>query len=239
MPLVGADLSMPDLPPQMFNVFLPKFLESRLSTPTGPSDPSAVMRDYLLYATASLPGSLLGAWSVESRLGRKGTMALSLFLTAVGMLSFIQAAKRWQIILSSMTISLTATTAYAALYGYTPEVFETEVRGTASGVSSLLKAKDTLCSTETSLTSSFLRRSADQTASGLSRLAGIIAPVLAGWLFSISINVPLVLSVVLFVTAAAMCLALPIETRREREGDGEMQEGEGGAGDGERRCDVT
>lgn len=119
----------------MFNVFLPKFLESRLTTPTGPSSPSAVMRDYLLYALASLPGSLLGGWSVETRLGRKGTMALSLALTALGMLSFIQAGQRWQIILSSMAISLTATTAWAALYGYTPEVFETEVRGTASGVS--------------------------------------------------------------------------------------------------------
>lgn len=184
----------------MFNVFLPKFLESKLHKPVGgggaspspspsPTEPgsngdTAVMQDYLLYSLASLPGSLLGSWAIETRLGRKGTMALSLGATGVAILGFIFADSSSAIVATSMAISLTATTSYAAIYGYTPEVFDTDIRGTASG-----------------------------TASALSRFAGIIAPVLAGVLFATSLSAPLVISVFLFVVSVILCIALPIETR--------------------------
>lgn len=91
-----------------------------------------------------------------------------------------------------MFISLAAGTAYAAIYGYTPEVFKTELRGTASG-----------------------------TASALSRFAGMLAPIVAGWLFSISLNAPLVISVALFISAVIMAIALPIETRGRPSEEGE------------------
>lgn len=180
----------------MFNVFLPKFLESRLGkgNSEGNQDITSVMQDYLLYSLASLPGSLLGAYMIETRLGRKGTMAGSLGVTALAVISFIRANGREWVVVSSMFISLAAGTAYAAIYGYTPEVFKTELRGTASG-----------------------------TASALSRLAGMIAPLVAGWLFGISLNAPLVISVLLFCSAVLMAIGLPIETRgrASQEGQGE------------------
>lgn len=177
----------------MFNVFLPKLLEARLPPPSSPPTEGkaeedgtiGVMQDYLLYSLASLPGSLLGAYSIETSLGRKGTMALSLFITSLSILFFLYSHTRPTIVTSSMMISLSATIGYAAIYGYTPEVFETEVRGTANG-----------------------------TASALSRLAGMIAPILAGILFEVvSLDAPLIVAVVLLMMTVGMCLALPIETR--------------------------
>ncbi|CAO1636800.1 unnamed protein product [Parajaminaea phylloscopi] len=186
----------------MFNVFLPKYLEAKLKdhgsdraamhTLEDGGSSKAVMQDYLLYSLASLPGSLLGAWAIETRLGRKGTMALSLAGTGVAILAFVAADSSFSIVASSMVISLAVTTAYAAIYGYTPEVFETDVRGTASG-----------------------------TASALSRLAGIVAPVLAGVLFATSLSAPLVVSVILFVVSVGLCLALPIETRGRASASGQ------------------
>lgn len=133
----------------MFNVFLPKFLEQRLqqpndqdpppsTTPHAPPSSSAttrVMIDYLLYSLASVPGAILGAYAIETRLGRKGTMAVSLSAVVLGILGFIQMQSRVAIVVSSMAISLAASVAYAAIFGYTPEVFEVNVRGTATGVS--------------------------------------------------------------------------------------------------------
>lgn len=79
----------------MFNVFLPKFLESRLGNDAGNrSSSTSVMQDYLLYSLASLPGSLLGAYLIETRIGRKGTMAASLAVTAIAVVSFIRANGR-------------------------------------------------------------------------------------------------------------------------------------------------
>ncbi len=177
----------------IFNVFLPKFLEARLGSSDGGNsdggprdDRLAVMQDYLLYALASVPGSLLGAWMIETRLGRIGSMALSTACTALAILAFTAVHSRSGIVLSSMLISVSATTAYAAIYGYTPEVFTTDVRGTACG-----------------------------SASALSRLAGIVAPLIAGLLLAISINLPLFLSVVLFVVCVGCMLSLPYETRRD------------------------
>ncbi|CAO1614015.1 unnamed protein product [Sympodiomycopsis kandeliae] len=167
----------------MFNVFLPKLLESRLGNQQ-PTSSTSVMEDYLLYSLASLPGSILGAYLIETRIGRKGTMAASLATTGLAVVSFILATGRLSIVISSMFISLAAGTAYAAIYGYTPEVFETDVRGTASG-----------------------------TASALSRFAGMIAPLLAGVLFSISLSAPLIVSVLLFSSSVLMAVSLPIETR--------------------------
>ena len=190
--LVWAIWTLVSLAFTIFNVFLPKFLEARLghgapavSEPGGYEGRRAVMVDYLLYALASVPGSLLGAWMIETRLGRIGSMALSTGCTALSILAFTAVTSRVGVVLSSMLISVSATTAYAAIYGYTPEVFTTDIRGTACG-----------------------------SASALSRLAGIVAPLVAGALLAIQINLPLYLSIVLFVVCVGCMLSLPYETRQ-------------------------
>ncbi|KAE8234268.1 hypothetical protein CF326_g683 [Tilletia indica] len=157
----------------MLNVFLPKILEERAgggrgtSTQSQSSDAEALW-SYFAYALASIPGPLVAAYLVETPwLGRKGTLALSLSCTSALMLvlssvlgsgSAAAAASADETQGTGTTfilvlISFGATTAYAALYGYTPELFAIELRGTACGV-----------------------------ASAAGRLAGVMAPMIGGWL---------------------------------------------------------
>ncbi|EEB94899.1 hypothetical protein MPER_06213, partial [Moniliophthora perniciosa FA553] len=71
---------------------------------------------------------------------------------------------------------------YAVLYGWTPDIFGTEVRGTACGI-----------------------------ASALSRVGGMIAPILGGTLLVISRSVPVYTSVVVFVLSGLCVLMLKVE----------------------------
>lgn len=87
-------------------------------------------------------------------------------------------------LLSSSAVSFLATLLYAVIYGYTPEVFETNVRGTAVG-----------------------------TASGLGRIAGIVSPIVCGILLTISTSLPLYVSVVGFLIVGVSVALLPFETR--------------------------
>ncbi|MCO5614000.1 hypothetical protein L7F22_068280 [Adiantum nelumboides] len=183
----------------MVNVFLPKYLESRTGHKeeiVDVSDPisrqramQAVMKEFLLYSLASLPGSLLGAYLIETPLGRIKSMAISTFFLAFSLLAFAMARMTFFVILSSCSISLFASISYAVIYSYSPEVFKTSLRGTASG-----------------------------TASALSRLAGILAPVVAGLLLQINVNLPLYLGFGLFAVTVWLQISLPYETRgRESE----------------------
>lgn len=173
-----------------FNVFLPKLLQERYGRE--PSAAAEIMEDksrkamidYLVYSLSSLPGSLISAYMVETRLGRIGTMALSTGLTSLSVLAF--ATLEWT---SSLTLtSIFSSISYAAIYGYTPEVMAPQIRATGCG-----------------------------SASAISRLAGIVAPLTAGWLFAISPALPLYLSVITFAVVATAMAALPIETRGRAE----------------------
>ena len=88
---------------------------------------------------------------------------------------------------SSSAVSFLATLLYAVIYGYTPEVFDTNVRGTAVG-----------------------------TASGLGRVAGIISPIMSGILLTINISLPLYVSVVGFAIVGVCVVLLPYETRSKK-----------------------
>ncbi|KAL1922520.1 uncharacterized protein VTP21DRAFT_10059 [Calcarisporiella thermophila] len=166
----------------MFNVFLPKYLE-KLGFGEPPS-PDQVYRDYLIYSLAGVPGSIFGSWLIETPLGRKGTMALSSFGSAFGLFLFSTVQSRGTMVFSSAMVSFLATLLYAVIYAYTPEVFETKLRGTASGISS-----------------------------ALGRVAGIAAPITTGILLSWGIIFPLYLSTLLFCLAGVCMVLLPIETR--------------------------
>ncbi|KAK0538251.1 hypothetical protein OC834_000494 [Tilletia horrida] len=225
----------------MLNVFLPKILEERAggrqhdaqppSTQSQSSDAEALW-SYFAYALASIPGPLIAAYLVELRwLGRKGTLALSLGCTSLLMLllstvlsdsgkagapstSGGQASGGGSdggmgttIIL--VLISFGATTAYAALYGYTPELFAIELRGTACGV-----------------------------ASAAGRLAGVMAPMIGGWLLgrtgegggagssgrSSGPGALCGLSAGLLALTVAFTLALPREDGREEPSPGARRE---------------
>ncbi|KAJ1664621.1 hypothetical protein IW140_004014 [Coemansia sp. RSA 1813] len=183
----------------MFNVFLPKLLETHsgnsgsrqnnLQTAAARSHSKQVRvyRDALIYAVSGVPGSIIGSWMVNTRLGRIYSMALSTFVSGLALIAFAFSAKAHSsalTIASSSVFGLMSTLMFAVIYAYTPEVFYPAVRGTACG-----------------------------TASAFGRVAGIIAPLITGLLLSISTTVPLYVSVGLLWAAAGCMIALPIETR--------------------------
>ncbi|KAG9297703.1 hypothetical protein G9A89_011218 [Geosiphon pyriformis] len=172
----------------MFNVFLPKYLEDLgLGDIEDDGENSSIkeaLKDYLIYSICGVPGSLVGAFLIETGLGRKGTMAIATFGTSLSVFLFISVLTPTGMTVSSALVSFLATLNYAVIYGYTPEVFESKLRGTACGISS-----------------------------AVGRISGIIAPVVTGGLLSISISVPLYVSAILFGISGVFMLMLPIETR--------------------------
>ncbi|KAF8929274.1 hypothetical protein BGZ47_001122 [Haplosporangium gracile] len=165
-----------------FNVFYPKFLQEHGQG--GHQPLQLVYMDILIYAAAGVPGSVIATVMVEGRLGRRYTMAVSTFGTALATILFAVLSSRTAMTTFSAILSLLATLNYAVLYSYTPEVFPSDIRGTACGV-----------------------------AAAMSRLAGVITPLIVGVMLSVNTYFPLyTASIMFFVSAACMCF-LPIETK--------------------------
>ncbi|EKC98101.1 membrane transporter [Trichosporon asahii var. asahii CBS 8904] len=167
----------------MFNVWLPAVLESRQ---TGPDAIRSGLWDLVLYALAGCPGSVIGAWMIQTKLGRRRSLAICTIATAVSVFAFVGVRAGMALTVSSMFISLTGTAMYAVLYGMTPETFGTEIRGTACG-----------------------------TSAALSRLTGVIAPVTAGILLTMSQTLPLLSVAVIYVFTAFCSLLLPPDRKSD------------------------
>ncbi|OSC97208.1 MFS general substrate transporter [Trametes coccinea BRFM310] len=176
----------------MFNVYLPKLLETR--SPSGGTDgaPKTLeesLWDVVIYSLGGCPGAILGAWLIESRLGRRWSLAGSTFVTAFFCWVFVVVQHPWAVRASTVGISLSATAMWAVLYGWTPEIFGTKVRGTACGI-----------------------------ASALSRIGGMIAPILGGTLLTIDHSFPVYASIAIFILAG-LCVILLEEREGERGGE--------------------
>ncbi|CAG8477872.1 12970_t:CDS:2 [Dentiscutata heterogama] len=124
----------------MFNVFLPKYLEALAGNEnkgsTGSDVLDQVLKDILIYSAWGIPGSLIGTWLIDTPLGRRYTMAAGAFSTSLSVFLFSVLQSRIGTIICCSAISLFTTIKYAVIYGYTAEVFETKVRGTANGIAS-------------------------------------------------------------------------------------------------------
>lgn len=117
----------------LFTIFLPKYLEIK-----GQKEGSGTMGDvywsYLIYSLCGIPGSLVGGWLVDTKLGRRGTLALSILLDAFAQLGFIFFQSLTLVTISSSAASFLITLMYAVLYSYTPEIFDPRLRSTACGI---------------------------------------------------------------------------------------------------------
>ncbi|GLB38653.1 putative sugar (and other) transporter [Lyophyllum shimeji] len=176
----------------MFNVYLPKLLETQKAATPEKSTVAGEIKtlesslwDVVIFTVGGCPGAILGAYLIESPVGRRWSLAGSTFVTAFFCAVFVMVESTWAVRASTVGISLSATTMWAVLYGWTPEIFGTKVRGTACGI-----------------------------ASALSRIGGMIAPMLGGGLLVIDRSVPVYTSVVIFAIAGCCVLML-----REGEGD--------------------
>ncbi|KAF8625910.1 hypothetical protein AX17_006636 [Amanita inopinata Kibby_2008] len=173
----------------MFNVFLPKLLESGQGALTAALKPKSLeesLWDVVVFTIGGCPGAILGAYLIESPLGRRWALAGSTFLTAVLCMVFTMVQSSWAVRLTTIGISLSATTMWAVLYGWTPEMFGTKVRGTACGI-----------------------------ASALSRIGGMIAPLLGGVLLVIDRSIPVYTSVFTFIISG-FCVLLLREDKSPR-----------------------
>ncbi|KAI0953359.1 hypothetical protein AcW1_007597 [Taiwanofungus camphoratus] len=176
----------------MFNVYLPKLLETRTGSHDqgdGPKSLTDSLWDVVIYALGGCPGAILGAYLIDSPLGRRWSLAGSTFVTAFFCAIFVLVEQSWAVRASTVGISLSATAMWAVLYGWTPEIFGTKVRGTACGI-----------------------------ASALSRIGGMIAPMLGGTLLTIDHSIPVYTSIVVFVVAG-VCVLLLDEKEGERGGE--------------------
>ncbi|KAJ3218099.1 hypothetical protein HDU67_006657 [Dinochytrium kinnereticum] len=164
----------------MFYSFLPKFIAGE----GGSITVNETYRDYFLQALAGVPGSLAGYYLVESKMGRKGAMALSGLGVGAFIFCFTTTKNAtWQLVFNCLA-SFLANLLYGVIYAYTPEVFETRNRGTAVGA-----------------------------ASALNRITGAVAPFISGALLDMNFNIPLYVSAACFALVGVFSIFLPIETR--------------------------
>jgi len=125
---------------------------------------------------------------VETRLGKRKSLGLSTVLTGILCLLFTVIPSDAGVLLTSMGISFSTTVMYSVLYGMTPQMFVTKVRGTSCG-----------------------------NASALNRVASIIAPPVGGLLLDLDIAFPTYTSAVAFFVAAGCAFALPFESAADLE----------------------
>jgi len=136
-----------------------------------------------LLALAQLPGYFSAAYLVE-HWGRKWTLAVYLVFSGVFTYLFAVVTGLSFIVGTAMLMSFFTLGAWGVLYAYTPELYPTEVRATGMGW-----------------------------ASGMTRIAGALAPSLGGALLASSLVAALTLYAVSFVVGGVTILLLGRETK--------------------------
>jgi MFS transporter, putative metabolite:H+ symporter len=134
-------------------------------------------------ALAQVPGYFSAAWLIE-RWGRRPTIVTYLLVSAAGTFVFALAPGTALLLVGGIAMSAFSLGAWGALYAYTPELYPTSVRGTGFGA-----------------------------ASGMSRIAGAVAPVIGGVLLASSLVLPLSVYALGFLLGAAAVGLLGVETR--------------------------
>jgi putative MFS transporter len=136
-----------------------------------------------ILALAQLPGYFSAAYLVE-RWGRKGTLTVYLLLSGVFTYLFAVVSGLPLIVSTAALMSFFTLGAWGVLYAYTPELYPTEARATGMGA-----------------------------ASGMTRVAGALAPILGGRLLSVSLVAALTLYAVAFAVGAGSVFVLGRETK--------------------------
>ena len=146
-----------------------------------------VYQNTFILALAQLPGYFSAAYLVE-KWGRRRTLAV--YLVSSGLFTYLFAVTTNinGMIAMGIWMSFFTLGAWGALYAYTPEAYPTNLRGTGMGA-----------------------------ASGMTRIAGALAPSLGAALMggSLALVLPLSLFALAFVVSGAAALALPVETTQK------------------------
>jgi putative MFS transporter len=140
-------------------------------------------QNVFIMALAQLPGYFSAAYLIE-HWGRKRTLAIYLGLSGLFTFLFAVVSGLSLIVGTAVLMSFFTLGAWGVLYAYTPELYPTETRATGMGA-----------------------------ASGMTRIAGALAPILGGWLLASSLVAALSLYAVSFIVGAVVVYALGKETR--------------------------
>lgn len=136
-----------------------------------------------ILALAQVPGYFSAAWLIE-RWGRRVTLAVYLAASAVCTYAFTVATTEVVIVSAASLMSFFALGGWGALYAYTPELYPTDIRATGVGW-----------------------------ASGMTRIAGALAPLVGGFLLPVSLVAALSVYAVAFAVGGGVVAALGTETR--------------------------
>lgn len=142
----------------------------------------ATFQNTLLLALAQVPGYFSAAWLVE-RWGRVRTLGVYLAGSALATFFFATLRDQGSIVLASVVMSFFALGAWGVLYAYTPELYPTSARGTGMGW-----------------------------ASGVARMAGVIAPLIGAWLLTVDLAIALGFYALAFGAAALITFTAGAET---------------------------
>lgn len=141
-----------------------------------------VYQNTFLLALAQLPGYFSAAYLVE-RLGRRRTLGFYLLASGLFTYLFAVATSLSDVVLMAVWMSFFALGAWGALYAITPESYPTTLRTTGIGA-----------------------------ASGMTRIAGAIAPSLGAALMGYSLAIPLTAYALAYGIGGVAALCLPRET---------------------------
>lgn len=143
----------------------------------------SVYPNAFLMSLFQLPGYFSAAYLVE-RWGRRATLGVYLLGSGAATWLFYLAASPGTILAASSLLSFFALGAWGALYAYTPEVYPTSIRTTGIGA-----------------------------ASGMTRIAGAIAPSVGAMVAGGSLAFPLTVFALSYGAAGLAAFLLPRETR--------------------------
>lgn len=135
-----------------------------------------------LTSIAQLPGYFSAALLVD-RLGRKKTLGLYLAASGMCVWIFARSATPAAILVSTVFLCFFALGAWGALYAYTPEAYPTTIRATGIG-----------------------------TASSMTRLAGIVAPLVGSLASGTVFSLPLAVFALAYLLGSIAAFILPHET---------------------------
>ncbi|KAL2372396.1 MFS transporter, metabolite:H+ symporter [Blastomyces gilchristii SLH14081] len=167
----------------LYNAFLP-YIQATRGANFGDGSTYITYRNSLIIAVLGVPGCLLGGALVElPRLGRKGTLSLSMMFTGVFLFASTTAESSNALLGWNCAYSFMSNIMYAVLYAYTPEIFLTKDRGTGNALTA-----------------------------AANRVFGVMAPIIALFA-DLETAVPVYVSGVLFIVASVLVMLLPFESR--------------------------
>ncbi len=143
----------------------------------------SVYPNTFIMALAQLPGYFSAAWLVE-RWGRTRTLGAYLLASGAFAWLFALASTPAAVMATAVLLSFFALGAWGALYAYTPEAYPTTIRTTGIGA-----------------------------ASGMTRIAGAIAPSVGALVAGSSLALPLAVFAVAYAVAGVAAWLLPRETK--------------------------